>query len=40
MWRIHWQAMKLFFKKAQFFTRPNPPENILSKEVHNEKEFI
>lgn len=35
MWRIHWQAIKLFFKKAQFFTRPNPPEKILSKEVQS-----
>lgn len=35
MGRIHWQAVKLFFKKAQFFTRPNPPEKILSKEVQS-----
>ena len=33
MFRIHWQALKLFFKKAQFYPRPNPPENILTKEV-------
>ncbi|MBC7713582.1 MAG: DUF1365 domain-containing protein [Rhizobacter sp.] len=31
--RIHWQALKLYLKKATFFTRPEPPEKILSKEV-------
>ena len=35
MWRIHWQAAKLFFKKAHFYTRPNPPEKILSKEIQS-----
>ena len=35
MWRIHWQAAKLFFKKAHFYTRPNPPAKILSKEVQS-----
>ena len=31
--RIHWQALKLFSKKAKIFTRPEPPEQIMSKEV-------
>ncbi len=31
--RIHWQAFKLYLKKAQFFTRPVPPEKMLTKEV-------
>lgn len=35
MGRIHWQAVKLFFKKAQFYTHPSPPEKILSKEVQS-----
>lgn len=34
MARIHWQALKLFLKKAKFYHRPNPPENILTKEVY------
>ena len=33
MFRIHWQAIVLYFKKAKFFTRPQPPLNILTKEV-------
>jgi DUF1365 family protein len=32
--RIHWQALKLFLKKAKFYTHPKPPEKMLSKEVH------
>lgn len=35
MGRIHWQAAKLFFKKAQFFSHPPPPEKKLSKEVQS-----
>ena len=35
MGRIHWQAVKLFFKKAKFFSHPTPPEKILSKEVQS-----
>lgn len=35
MGRIHWQAVKLFFKKAQFFSHPKPPEKKLSKEVQS-----
>lgn len=35
MGRIHWQAVKLFFKKAKFYTHPAPPEKILSKEVQS-----
>ena len=33
MFRIHWQALKLYFKKAQFYRRPEPPREILTKEV-------
>ena len=33
MFRIHWQALKLYFKKAQFYRRPEPPKKILTKEV-------
>ena len=25
VWRIHWQALKLFMKKARFFRKPTPP---------------
>jgi DUF1365 family protein len=25
VWRIHWQALKLFTKKARFFRKPTPP---------------
>jgi DUF1365 family protein len=25
VWRIHWQALKLFAKKARFFRKPTPP---------------
>lgn len=35
VWRIHWQAIKLFFKKARFYKRPQPPQNILSKEMQS-----
>ena len=35
MGRIHWQALKLFVKKAQFYPHPTPPQNILSKEVQS-----
>lgn len=31
--RIHWQALKLYIKKATFYTRPEPPTIQLSKEV-------
>lgn len=34
MYRIHWQAVVLFFKKAKFFKRPQPPICLLTKEVH------
>lgn len=33
MVRIHWQATRLFLKKAQFFKRPDPPVDLLTKEV-------
>lgn len=36
MGRIHWQALRLFIKKATFYTRPNPPKHILSKEIHHD----
>lgn len=32
IYRIHWQALKLYLKKAEFFTRPNPPINMMTKE--------
>lgn len=28
---IHWQALKLWIKRAPFFTRPDPPEQDVSK---------
>ncbi|MDN5785652.1 DUF1365 domain-containing protein [Pseudorhodobacter sp.] len=28
---IHWQAIKLWLKRARFFTRPEPPSNDVSK---------
>ncbi len=31
MARIHWQAFRLYLKKAQFYTRPQPPLNGLTK---------
>ena len=34
MVRIHWQALRLFLKKAQFYKRPNPPKELLTKEVN------
>jgi DUF1365 family protein len=34
MFRIHWQALILFLKKAQFYRRPEPPKDILTKEVY------
>lgn len=33
MFRIHWQALRLFVKKAQFYKRPNPPKDLLTKEI-------
>ncbi len=29
--RIHWQALKLFFKRVPFFSKPLPPPNPLSR---------
>jgi len=26
IWKIHWQALKLFVKGAKFYKKPNPPE--------------
>lgn len=31
--RIHWQALKLYIKRARFYTRPEPPIKMLTKEV-------
>lgn len=33
--RIHWQALKLFLKKARFYTRPTPPAKMLTKEIQS-----
>ncbi len=29
--RIHWQAMKLFFKRVPFFSKPTPPSVLVTK---------
>lgn len=34
IFRIHWQAIRLFLKKARFYKRPLPPEELLTKEVY------
>lgn len=31
LWRIHYQALKLWFKKARFYKRPEPPTEIISR---------
>jgi uncharacterized protein len=29
--RIHWQAMKLFFKRVPFFSKPTPPAVLVTR---------
>ena len=29
--RIHWQALRLWFKRVPFFTKPAPPETALTR---------
>jgi uncharacterized protein len=29
--RIHWQALKLFFKRVPFFSKPSPPAVLVSR---------
>lgn len=36
VFRIHYQALKLFFKKVKFFKKPNPPE----KEITHGTSFV
>ena len=31
IFRIHWQALKLFFKRVPIFSKPQPPEKALSR---------
>lgn len=31
IFRIHWQALKLFFKRVPFFSKPEPPAKVLSR---------
>ncbi len=31
MARIHWQALKLFFKRVPFFSKPSPPANLVTR---------
>ena len=29
--RIHWQALRLFFKKVRFFGKPTPPTQYITR---------
>ena len=31
VWRIHWQALKLFMKKVRFFGKPTPPTTFTTR---------
>ena len=31
VWRIHWQALKLFLKKVRFFGKPTPPTTFTTR---------
>ncbi|MBC3934110.1 DUF1365 domain-containing protein [Undibacterium sp. CY7W] len=31
MWRIHWQALRLWIKRVPFFTKPSPPQQEVSR---------
>ena len=31
VWRIHWQALRLFLKKVRFFRKPAPPNLFTSR---------
>ena len=31
MARIHWQALKLFFKRVPFFSKPSPPATLVTR---------
>jgi uncharacterized protein len=31
MARIHWQALRLFFKRVPFFSKPSPPTNLVTR---------
>ena len=31
MARIHWHALRLFFKRVRFFSKPTPPQDFVTR---------
>jgi DUF1365 family protein len=31
VWRIHWQALKLWAKRVRFHAKPTPPDRFLTR---------
>ncbi len=35
--KIHWQAVKLYLKRIQFYKKPTPPKHTITKVTHHEQ---